>query len=175
MSVFGIKVEYGIGDGDGPASVQRFEVALERFGDNISDFGKFVFPRVLRLFERTVDGQFQARGNGPVSGPWAPLSENYAKWKAIHFPGKPLLERTGALRSGLTSGGSSTALRGIGTTALEYGTQGVPYASFHQTGSPNLPARPPFDFGSDFEDNLRGELQLGVVEAARAENLELEK
>src|SRR5262249_32662130 len=29
---------------------------------------------------------------------WTPLSPKYAAWKAIHFPGRPILQRTGALR-----------------------------------------------------------------------------
>jgi len=146
---------------------------MERFGNNIEDFGKFVFPRVTSLFEKTIDGQFQARGHG-TKGPWKALSDDYKKWKDIHFPGKPLLEATGNMRAGLTNGSSGYAFRGTSPTVLAFGTQSVPYASYHQTGSPTLPVRPPFDFGSEFEDDLIQAMQLGVVDAARDAALELE-
>jgi phage gpG-like protein len=174
MSVFGLKVEYGIGTDDGDASLQKFEVALERFGDNIKDFTKFVFPKVIQLFESTVDKQFDAQGEGPVSGKWAPLSAKYAAWKEIAFPGLGILERTGVMRHALTKS-SGHAYREMDATNLGYGTIGVEYASFHQTGATHLPTRPPFDFGEQFESELRGRLQLGVIEAARSEGLELKE
>ena len=54
MSVFGLQIQYGIGDGDGDVSLQRFTVALERFGEEISDFGKHVFPRIIDLDRKSV-------------------------------------------------------------------------------------------------------------------------
>lgn len=175
MSVFGIKVEYGIGTGQGEESLQSFQIAMERFGQNIENFGEFVFPRVLKLFERTVDGQFEARGRGPVKGLWPPLTANYAHWKEIAFPGKPLLELTGAMREGLTKSESAFASREVGKTTLGFGTKAVPYASFHQTGTKTgLKVRPPFDFPSEFDNELQTEMQLGVVDAARAAQLDLE-
>ncbi len=174
MSVFGLKIEYGIGQTNGPPSLQSFEVALERFGANIDNFEKFVFPRVVDLFEKTVDGQFVARGGGP-RGPWKPLKENYAHWKSLAFPGKPLLELTGALREGLTKSSSAFAAREYGANSFVFGTKSVPYASYHQTGTKTgLAVRPVFDFPDNFDDNLRGALQLGVVDAARDAQVSLE-
>lgn len=172
MSFFGLQIQYGIGDGEGDVSVQRFAVALERLGDEISDFGKHVFPRVIDLFEKTIDGQFQAQGRGPVVGPWAPLSPKYAAWKEINFPGLLILQRTGKLKDALTKDGSN-AMRDYSAGQLNFGTIGVEYASFHQTGAPWLPVRAPFDFDSEFETQLTKQMQLGVIEAAREVELEV--
>lgn len=173
MSVFGLTIEYGIGDGAGDASLQRFQLAMERFGEGLSDFGKFVFPNVLEVLEKQVDEQFDARGHGPVAGPWAPLSPKYAKWKEVHFPGMPILERTGVLRAALTQDSGPNAMRDYSAAQLNFGTIGVPYASFHQTGAPWLPVRAPFDFGPEFDDRLKMAMQKGVIEAAREAELEV--
>lgn len=176
MSVFGLQIQYGIGeygaDGEGEVSLQRFSVALERLGEDIADFGKHVFPRVIDLFEKTIDGQFQAQGRGPVVGPWAPLSPKYAAWKEANFPGLPILQRTGELKNALTKDGNH-ALRDYSGVQLNFGTFGIEYASFHQTGTPRLSVRAMFDFDSEFEGQLTKQMQLGVIEAAREVELEV--
>lgn len=167
MSVFGIEIELRVGGSAFGMAVQEYSLAMERMGDEISDFGKYVFPRVGKLFEDQVRDQFNARGKGPVAGGWPALSGDYAKWKAVRFPGMPILEATGRMRDALTRDGGN-ALREYGTTSMAWGTLGIPYASYHQTGTPFMPARPPVDFGSDFEPKLEKAMQLGVVDAARA-------
>jgi len=171
VSVLGLSIEYGIGSGDA-ASVQTFAAGLERLGSELSDFGKWVFPRIGSLFEKTIDRQFQGRGVGPVSGAWATLSPKYEKWKSVHFAGQGILERTGRLRSALTSNGTN-ALREYNATTMVFGTVMVPYASFHQTGTRAMPARPEFDFDSGFETELTKAMQAGLIEAARGQNIEV--
>ncbi|WP_427017868.1 phage virion morphogenesis protein [Pseudarthrobacter sp. P1] len=75
------------------------------------------------------------------SGGWAPLSPAYATWKAHHFPGRGVLERTGDLRESLTD--RPFGIDEITDTKMVIGT-GVDYAPYHQNGTKNMPARPLF-------------------------------
>lgn len=168
MTVAFLSVAYAVGTETGETALQSFRAAFERAGDELRDFGRHVFPRLVPVFEDAVRTQFEARGRGPAAGHWKPLSPSYAKWKEARFPGMPLMERTGDLRAALTDAGSSMAWREWSASQLSFGTAGVPYASYHQMGAGRLPARPVFDFGSDFDEALTQALQLGVVDALKA-------
>ncbi|MBL8909869.1 MAG: phage virion morphogenesis protein [Archangium sp.] len=167
MSAVVLGVEWAVGGVPDPG-LRRFRVACERAGAEVANVEQHVLPKLVPVLERATGQQFDARGAGPDAGSWAPLSISYAKWKAAHYPGKPLLERTGALREGLTQSGSANARRDIGSNELTFGTRSVPYASAHQTGTERMPARPLFDFGPDFEKALELALTEGVREAVRA-------
>ncbi len=168
MTVAFLSVEYAVGTETGEPALQSFRAAFERAGDELRDFGRHTFPRLVPVFEDAVRRQFDARGKGPAAGQWKPLSPSYEKWKARAFPGMPLMERTGDLREALTDASSSMAWREWSASEFSFGTAGVPYASYHQTGTGRLPARPVFDFGSDFDSELTSALQLGIVDAMRA-------
>lgn len=172
MSVVALSLEYSVGSDSGEQSVVKFASAFERAGDNLKDFGRYVFPRVITVLEQAEQGQFNARGKGPAVGAWKPLSTRYAKWKAVHYPGMPLLERSGAMKAGLTQSGPY-AVRDSSATMMNFGTINVPWASYHQTGTPFMPARAPFDFGPEFEDALGKAAQLGAIDAIRAAGLEV--
>lgn len=165
--ISGFQVKYQVGGGaeEDAAAWQRMTVAFERAGDEVSDFGRYVFPKLVPVFEAEVAGQFGASGRGPNSGAWAQLSEQYERWKSANYPGKPILERTGALKAALTESGSPFAMRHIDTNEFDFGTTGVPYASFHQTGTMHMPDRPPLDLTQDFERNLQAAALDGVREA----------
>lgn len=83
--------------------------------------------------------QFDSQGS--LSGGWAPLSEGYAAWKARHYPGKPILQRTGDLAASLTEG---PEIRVIEASFMILGSA-VPYGRYHQTGTPRMPRRRPVD------------------------------
>jgi phage gpG-like protein len=86
--------------------------------------------------------QFSTEGGAGQSGRWQRLSPGYARWKAIHYPGAGILERTGRLmRSLLSRTGDSIERSSI--RLLELGTS-VHYARYHQRGE-GLPKRPPID------------------------------
>lgn len=167
MSAVLLSVEYGIGNGTPEPNLTRLTTALERAGLEVANVGKHILPKLTPALEEAVSKQFDARGGGPASGPWAPLSKRYAEWKQKHFPGKPILELTGALRAALTSSTDSKALRSINGNEYAYGTRGIPYASFHQTGTPGMPQRPPFDFGKDVEKAISKAAMDGVREALK--------
>ena len=48
------------------------------------------------LIIRKVGEQFLMEG-AHSGRPWAPLSDSYRRWKEDHFPGRPLLVRTGQM------------------------------------------------------------------------------
>jgi len=173
MSAIALSIEFTIGGRTEP-TVTRLTAAFERAGAEVADVGKHVLPKLVPVLEGAVARQFDAQGAGPEMGSWAPLSESYAAWKEKHYPGQPILVRTGKLRAALTDSNAPGARRDVSGESLSYGTTGIPYASAHQTGSVaghltagNLPARPPFDFGSDFEAGMQAAAAAGIREAVR--------
>ena len=69
---------------------------------------------------------------------WAPLSPGYRKWKAAHFPGQPILVRTGRLRASLTQ--RPLGIEEVTSKGIRLGTD-VPYGQFHQRGTRVMPRR----------------------------------
>ena len=168
MTVYGLQVEVAVGTDDGEGALQRLAVAFERAGDEVQDFGKWVFPKLAPVFEEAVSEQFDARGGGPTAGAWSDLTPDYAKWKAGHYPGQPLHELTGELRAALTNSSAPAAYREWSASEFSFGTIGLEYASFHQVGTERMKARPVFDFGPSFERGLQLATASGLREAIRA-------
>lgn len=172
MSAVAVTLEYQMGTATGEQVMERLAVAFERAGAEVADFGQHIFPRLVPVLESAVREQFDAEGRGPAAGAWRQLSEAYAAWKESAHPGQPLLVATGALRDALTVESSPGALRDYSAAQFNYGTQGVEYASFHQTGTSSMPPRPPFDFGPDVEREMVRAAAAGVREAVRQAGLE---
>lgn len=156
MSVFGLTFSYHVKDGPlGTLGMKSMSLAFERAGAEFARFGEHVFPLVIPALEKETGGQFRAQGRGPNRGRWAPLSPAYAKQKRRLYGANPILVATGSMRDALTKSGSGSAVRYYNSRELRFGTAGVTYASFHQTGTVRgLPDRPPFDFTKDFETAL---------------------
>jgi phage gpG-like protein len=78
--------------------------------------------------------RYQKRQQDPTYGQkWASLAPSTAKWKAKHFPGEPILRRTGAMLDGsyiFTRGRDQFLVR---TTR---------YGAFNQFGTSKMSARP---------------------------------
>lgn len=75
--------------------------------------------------------------------PWAPLNEDYAKWKntmGFDQEGRPILQLTGRLARSLTSETPDTIYHAK-PKSLQFGTA-VEYSSILQDGTDNMPARP---------------------------------
>ncbi len=107
---------------------------------------------------------------GGLGRPWPPLSPAYAAWKAKHYPGAPILVRTGRLRASLTSRGGDH-VEAIEPQMLKIGTA-VPYARFHQTGTKRMPPRPPIVIPEEAKDRwvrlIQAYLQGGDISAVAA-------
>lgn len=162
--IAGLSIEFVAPNGEvGQGVLERLTVAFERTGDELENFGELVFPRLTPVFEAEMAKQFQSEGSGP-SGHWQQLSADYEAWKSKHYPGNPILEATGRMKEGLTESSSPFATRAFSGNDFEFGTSGVEYASYHQLGTTaGLPARPLFDFSTDFERDLTD----AAFEAAR--------
>jgi len=104
-----------------------------------------VWEHISRDFRAASERQFSTEGS--LSGGWAPLSPNYAAWKARHYPGTKILELTGALRDSLAGGPGYIDDRQA--DALRLGTS-VPYGRYHQVGG-RMPKRPPIAITDDMK------------------------
>jgi hypothetical protein len=131
---------------------------------------RHIAPELNKLFNTTLKSRFAAEGvGGPVSGKWAALSKDYGAWKRANYPGRKILTLRGHLREGLTNDASLYAWRQNNDVQFSFGTRGIPYAEFHQTGTRKMPVRPPFDFGGPkFDNAFRKAGQRGIVAALRA-------
>lgn len=104
------------------------------------------FRLIAEDFRAHMASVFDSEGGATKSGQWPPLSSAYAKWKARHYPGRPILVRTGTLRESLTKAGHPEAIQDLSDDALSIGTS-VPYAIYHQSIRPRkrLPRRAMID------------------------------
>ncbi len=120
---------------------QKVDVMLSRLRRNISNWLPFFRDYVAPRFFGTLVRNFETQG-GYVGG-WRPLSERYARWKAIHFPGKTILRRRDVLIGSVTWSGSRPGRGGVfraTETSAEMGTS-VRYAVYHNRGTGRLPQR----------------------------------
>lgn len=114
-----------------------YSLALERFQNNLSN-AEPMFQALADQVAKSNKEQFDKRG-AHYGALWAPLSPNYADWKSKAYPGQPIMVRTGDLRSSLTE--RPFGVEEVTSSRMVVGT-GLSYASFHQNGTPYMPARP---------------------------------
>lgn len=107
-------------------------VPLDRFADHLL---------------RQIGEQFTTEG---VAGgtPWQKLSLAYERWKEEHYPGRPILVRTGAMRARALDKRESVRVTPL-TMVYEIGGEEGDRAYWHQTGAGHLPARPIVALGLD--------------------------
>lgn len=121
-------------------------IRFETLGAGLKDF-RFIWPAIAEHFYEIEKAQFSGTGRAKQ---WAQLSPAYGKWKAAKYPGKPILQREGALINSLTRRGSDSIYESS-PLRLVLGSS-VKYAAIHQTGRGRMPARPPVDLTpSDFK------------------------
>ena len=105
-------------------------------------------PAFARIAATIFDAERQAfaeQGAYEGNPAWAPLSPRYEAWKAKHYAGKGVLDRTGRLRA-MMEGGPGV-LRDITAHRMElrFGLRVGSYdlGGLHQTGTRRMPARKP--------------------------------
>jgi phage gpG-like protein len=144
------------------AGFEPFTLRLDRFSDNLQD-AEPAFEAIATYQVEVVNKrQFRQQGSVEVGGAWAPLSPPYARWKAKRRPGKPILVFDGDLRDSLTIPGDG--VWEVWHRGFVIGTA-VEYATYHQNGTPNMPARPVL--GSPRKSDVRAMtkiLQRWIVE-----------
>ena len=96
--------------------------------------------RNLLAYLRQVTAQTFDTQGGRIGQFWQPLSPAYAKFKAIKWPGQPILRASDRMFRSLTTEGATDSIAQVSPQALSYGTQ-TPYAKYHQRGTPKLPRR----------------------------------
>ena len=148
----------------GLAGDQQIDRELLRFTDNIKDL-RPAFQRIADQLAEAMRQHFATEGGfGAASrwsgGHWAPLSPKYRLWKEKRYPGQPILVLTGALRRDLTS--RPFGVERIGTQSMEVGTD-IPYATYHQHGTPKMPMRKPMDLTAEVRQTMVKTLQRYIV------------
>lgn len=133
---------------------------LERFSILTADAAP-AFEAIADDFLRIERRQFGSEGEYG-SGGWAPLSDSYGAWKAIHYPDSPLLQKEGDLVNSLTWAGAPGQVRDITPVSIELGTT-VPHGIFHQDGTDRMPARPPVQLTEADKIRWVGILQRWIV------------
>lgn len=122
---------------EGETQIDR---TLARFADNIGDASP-LWDILADRFVKLEARQFKSEG-AYGSGGWAALSPRYAAWKAKAYPGKPILERTGALKGSLTR--RPLGIEVLTPKSMTIGS-GIDYGKFHQAGGGRLPQRRPVE------------------------------
>ena len=130
-------------------NIDTFIRNIERLSENLTD--GFDWSSLAPLIAEAADNIFASEGRGA----WPQLSEAYARWKAKNYPGKGILELTGAYRSAATQIGSPHNVVEVGPDHLTYGVEGLDYPIFHESGTNRLPARPVFDLLAEDEELFR--------------------
>lgn len=151
----------------------RMEVAGEavldrgiaRFSDGVGDY-RPIWPVIADEWYAQVKDQFKSEG-AEGGEKWPELTAEYAGWKEVHFPGKPILQRTGDLESSLTSGKDPNAVKVEGRKSLTLGSK-VAYGIYHQSPGPRkrLPRRPPIMLPESFKRTTMHHIQTYLVQIA---------
>lgn len=143
----------------------QLDRGIARFADGVSDYTP-IWPVIEDEFYAEERAQFASEG-AESGEKWAPLSEAYAQWKEVHFPGQPILRRTGDLERSLTSGSDPNSVKIEQRKQLTLGSR-VPYAIYHQSIAPRtkLPRRPMINLTEGFKRGVMRHLQAYLVEIA---------
>jgi phage gpG-like protein len=145
---------------------KEFDRAFNRVEEHISDL-RPLWPHVTRTMQDIMEEQFKSEGSKGRGGKWKDLSPAYEKWKSINYAGKPILQRSGRMFDSLTSKTGDTVLieekqeYGFGTNLF--------YASFHQSGTTNMPARELFSFTDESRTRLTKGIQRGLLEIIKTD------
>lgn len=128
-------------DVDGERQVSRAFSAMEH---EVADMSE-PLGAIGRLIREAIGEEFGEEG-ARGGAPWQPLSPQYEEWKEAHYPGRPLLVQTGAMRRALLS----EAAFSVSPKRLVYeppqrrssdGRFADEIAGYHQRGSSPNPAR----------------------------------
>ena len=129
---------------------RRLGVIIERSA-NIFGGAKGVGVKVQKDWIKNNRAQFRTKGVHGSGERWARLSTSYRKWKARHYPGKPIMRRTDRLWHSLTQPGHPDFVYRTSLQQMVIGTN-VPYAIYHQSQEPRtseLPRRPVVELRED--------------------------
>lgn len=147
------------------------EAGFSVLGDAIRDLTPHwerVHDKVLiPWMERTFDTE-----GASAAGKWTALSPKYAAWKAKHFPGKPILQRTGLMRQSLIESGHVDHVKWATRDSLTFGTtvkseRDAPYPIFHQFGTRKMPQRVVVGTTDELSKGIVDTLKRSIYEEVR--------
>lgn len=161
--------------GDGQSAARR----LTQLGKGVSDFQP-LWEKIERDFYQMERDHWASQGDGK----WAPNSGLYAERKAKHYPGRVVMELTGALYKSMTVQGAPGQVRRVSRSQLVIGTD-IHYAAIHHYGSSKrmwvpapfyfwingLPTRPLINVKATDEERWRSLAEEFVADAARKAGL----
>lgn len=145
------------------AGETQMDKGIARFAEGLSDY-RPIWPLVYANFLAEAKAQFASEGESGGEH-WAPLSPEYARWKEAHYPGKPILERTGDLMRSLTEKDAPHAVFQSEPRKLTMGSDLI-YALFHQTGTSKMSARKEVQLTKNFKRETMRDIQDFMVERA---------
>lgn len=154
------------------AGVEVLNRAFNRVEEYISDF-RSIWPDVAAEIYAINAEQFESEGSAGASGKWAALSPAYARFKAIAFPGQPILQAEGHMVESLTDPEALDAIYRPEQNVLTIGSQD-PKARAHHLGLGNLPARPIFSFSERQKRRIQKAIQKNLVEFTRRAGFHVE-
>jgi len=147
----------------------QMDRGIARFSDGVADY-RPIWPMVEEEFYAEIKLQFRSEGE-EGGDKWAELTPEYAGWKEIHYPGAPILQRTGDLVKSLTSSTDANAVLVEARKTLTLGSR-LEYARYHQTGtrnkdgSPRMAARPEIQLTEVFKRKSMNHIHTYLVQIA---------
>jgi hypothetical protein len=145
----------------GEAAISR---ELLRFSERALDASP-AFEVIADMFYDSEKKQFASQGDYASSG-WAPLTATYAAWKNKKYPGKTILELTGALYDSLTGPDSDEGTKTVtpDTLTIESSDRSGP---FHQFGTNKMPMRKPVELPEGVKIDMVKVLQSWLVHGGK--------
>ena len=153
--------------------VEALNRGFNRIDQHISDF-RNIWPKVAQEFYAIEVEQFESQGAHGASGRWAPLSPAYAKFKAVAFPGQPILRAENLLFESLTTADGLDSVFRMDAQELTIGTRREG-ATAHQRGSGRMPARPPISLTEADKRRIQKSIQAGLIQFTRQAGFEVDE
>jgi len=143
----------------------QMDRGIARFADWVADY-RPLWPVIEDDFYAQEKAQFESQGE-EGGEKWQELSPEYAGWKEAHYPGKPILQRTGDLVKSLTSGSDPNTVKIEARKTLTLGSK-IPYAIYHQSTAPRkvLPRRPEIMLTEPFKRETMRNMHAYLVDLA---------
>lgn len=143
----------------------QMDRGIARFSEAVADY-RPIWPVIADDFYAEEKAQFRSEG-AEGGEKWQELSPVYAGWKKAHYPGKPILQRTGDLVNSLTRERDPNAVRFEERKTLTLGSK-IPYAIYHQSPKPRkrLPRRPEIMLTEAFKRGVTRHMQAYLVQVA---------
>jgi phage gpG-like protein len=148
----------------------QMDRGIQRFSEAVADY-RPIWPVIADDFYAMEKDQFRSEGREGGEA-WQPLSPAVKAWKEVHYPGKPILQRTGDLEASLTKPGDPNAVKVEARMTLTLGSK-VPYAIYHQSPKPRkkLPRRPEIMLSEEFKRDTMRNIQVYLIQIANQAGL----